>query len=334
MNVNQCGRIVAITGLGLVGGCTDGPSPLGVSQIQPVTAVDVAGLRAAPDFAQSGRITIDVVPRGESGVIPGSLTEASTRVEASGGGTSYLARTTLSQVRKTAGEKILVTAILLDSSGSMSSSDPSRLRVGAAQQWLDGVTQDRNAVQAGVFDFGAGVSTECFAATRILHDYTLDMQAARGAISGTVASGGTPLYRSTAEVLEDMGLRFKGNTYERLLVVLTDGQDSGGGSVEDVIRNANAYQIRVVSLAFGRSTPDQPLAQVAQQTNGTTLTVGEATDLSPTFGAMAATMSGSYVEAEVQLYPIPPSGETLTLAIEFHTVDGQVLEKEVRFTAP
>ena len=64
--------------------------------------------------------------------------------------------------------KQLVTALDLDSSGSMGSNDPARLRVQAAKLFVD---QLDAGDLVGVFDFGAG-KTPPFSSTRMLADFT------------------------------------------------------------------------------------------------------------------------------------------------------------------
>ncbi|KAK5663564.1 hypothetical protein OQA88_3995 [Cercophora sp. LCS_1] len=119
-------------------------------------------------------------------------------------------------------------AIVIDSSGSMSSSDPSDLR-------LCGIKADQVVAIAGFDGTSYTVFEPADPADPMVNE----------AISGIEASGGTFIARGVYEAIDKIAA-MSGTTKDRFaIVVYTDGSDSDTGELVDGINNATSLGIRV-----------------------------------------------------------------------------------------
>jgi len=326
----------AIPGLVLlVPGCWDGPSPLGLSELGEVSAVAVIGTRAAPDFAQTGRLSLVVIPMHEGEVVaPQAVREVT--VHAENGPTRGTVTGTRVREPRTDGE--IAGAILLDSSGSMGWNDPRRLRVDAGQLFVDELERARQSkgvpFTLGVFDFGAGGTSGRFWYTRVLQEYTTDVEALRQGVARTTASGGTPLFGSAIEVIAELGQAFPGGAYRRIVLLLSDGEDNRptAGTLDLVVDAARTHDVTIISVSLGQAD-ERVLQQMARESGGTSIKVEEAADLVYSVGLQAYPLTQSYLEADVRLNPVPPPGTAVALRLEVNTSFRPVSTRLV-FTAP
>jgi hypothetical protein len=327
----------AIPGLVLlVPGCWDGPSPLGLSELAEVSAVAVIGTRAAPDFAQTGRLSLVVIPMHEGEVVPPQAVREVT-VHAASGPTQGTVTGTRVREPRTDGE--IAGAVLLDSSRSMLWNDPGRLRVDAGQLFVDELEKARRSkgvpFMLGVFDFsGAGFSSGRFRYTRVLQEYTTEVEALRQGVARTIASGDTPLFGSASEVIEELGRGFPGGAYRRVVLLLSDGDDTrpSAGTLDMVVDAAHTYDVVIISVSLGQAD-EQVLQKMAQESGGTSIKVEEAADLMLSLGLQAYPLTQSYLEAEVRLNPVPPPGTAVALRLDVNSGFRPVSTSFV-FTAP
>jgi hypothetical protein len=327
----------AIPGLVLlVPGCWDGPSPLGLSELAEVSAVAVIGTRAAPDFAQTGRLSLVVIPMHEGQVVPPQAVREVT-VHAASGPTQGTVTGTRVREPRTDGE--IAGAVLLDSSRSMLWNDPGRLRVDAGQLFVDELEKARRSkgvpFMLGVFDFsGAGFSSGRFRYTRVLQEYTTEVEALRQGVARTIASGDTPLFGSASEVIEELGRGFPGGAYRRVVLLLSDGDDTrpSAGTLDMVVDAAHTYDVVIISVSLGQAD-EQVLQKMAQESGGTSIKVEEAADLMLSLGLQAYPLTQSYLEAEVRLNPVPPPGTAVALRLDVNSGFRPVSTSFV-FTAP
>jgi VWFA-related protein len=104
------------------------------------------------------------------------------------------------------------------------------------------------------------------------HDLTKDREAARKAIDGYVANGGTALY----DALSDSLVRLKRVEGRRAIVILTDGRDennpgTGPGSVrnlDDVLALAKETDAAIYSIGLGTKVDKAPLERLALLSGG------------------------------------------------------------------
>lgn len=329
--INGRWKVICIGVIFIFSGCWDGSSPLSVSDVEEVSEIDVVGVRTAPDFRSSGIVSLLVVPwhKGEP-VLPAGIRELEVQTE----DPSYEVYPFERNEKSPKTEAEIAGAILLDSSGSMSLNDRNRLRVDASHLFIDRLFQSNVPVTLGVFDFGAGYTPGCFLHTRILQDYTQNIQALRDGAELTVAVGQTPLFHSVTEVIrEDLGLRFRGKQYKRIILLLSDGINNRGGSLEEVIEQTRIHDVEIISVSLGSSADEVALGEMASQSGGSTINVLQADELLRKFDGLAATLTQSHLEARVRIDPVPPSGTQLNLRIDANT-NHRPVSANVTFTIP
>ena len=164
-----------------------------------------------------------------------------------------------------------------DSSGSMTTNDPNRLRVQAGKDFLPLLTpQDLVAV----LDFGAG-TTPPNRASRLLQGFTSDKALLSAAFDKVTQDNGTPLYDS---LLDALGLFPSSTTHRPRLVVLTDGEDNQSVSLPaEVISLANQKGIPLFTIGLGSELDFTVLQDMAGQTNGSFAEVADASGLNAVF---------------------------------------------------
>jgi len=176
--------------------------------------------------------------------------------------------------------------IHIDSSGSMKRTDSDRLRVDAANNFVDLMVRFYPGTQFAVTDFGAG-GTPPFQATRLLADFTDDVRAIRAATEQVVADGGTPLFASTLEVLEILFAGRASNRWERAMVVLSDGQPSDDELALEVYERARSLNIPLNGVALTEGQHNRVMRLLAEETEGIYTSASDADDLSQAFEAVA-----------------------------------------------
>lgn len=179
-------------------------------------------------------------------------------------------------------QDVLTTAIALDSTGSMTRTDPDELRQQAAQAFIDRMTSsDRAAVLS--FDDSTSPSAGLQVAYR-WQDFTSDKALLSAAVShATFAGGGTPLY----DAIGDANTLLAGtNGTNKSMLVLTDGGDNASSSTSaDVIAAARKSGARVYAVGLDSTgTLDfKALEQIASQTRGLFQKATDATQLKAYF---------------------------------------------------
>ncbi|KAK0631735.1 hypothetical protein B0T14DRAFT_9368 [Immersiella caudata] len=134
--------------------------------------------------------------------------------------------------------------IVIDSSGSMSSSDPNDLRLSAGRALNDFLISNAEASgsvkadQVSIVDFSSSAQT-------VFGPGDPGDPRANKAISDIVITGGTFIAGGVLEAIEQIG-KMSGETKDRSsIVVYTDGEDSSTTRLVDAITNATALGIRV-----------------------------------------------------------------------------------------
>ncbi|MEA3413268.1 MAG: discoidin domain-containing protein [Pseudomonadota bacterium] len=176
-------------------------------------------------------------------------------------------------IQKEAGEQVTV-VVDFDSSGSMLDNDPKRSRVEAGKQL---VSHLKATDRAAVMDFGASV-TQGFRSSRLLQDFTSDKALLNSAIDKVTASGGTPLYDSILDTLDQLAK--EASPTNPAVVALTDGEDNRSRSTPlDVIQQAQQQSVPVFTVGLGKGAGFPPLQDIARETGGTFVEAVNADDL-------------------------------------------------------
>ncbi|MBM3663866.1 MAG: VWA domain-containing protein [Actinobacteria bacterium] len=157
---------------------------------------------------------------------------------------------------------------VLDSSGSMSSNDPNRLRISAAQQFTDQLlSQDR----AAVVDFDDNAT--------VLQQLTSDKAAVKAALNQIDADGGTDIGAGVSAA--NQMLASNGDpTRSRVMVLLTDGE----GSYSDTYTAAAvAAGITIYTVGLGAAPDAALLGRIATGTGGRYYAVADASGIADVF---------------------------------------------------
>ena len=219
--------------------------------------------------------------------------------------------------------------ILLDSSGSMSWTDPNDLRKDAAKSFVDQLGNDD---LSAVLDFGAGADSG-FSVTRLLQDITSDKDLLYAGIDQSVAWGGTPLYDSLCETLDWM---IAGALTNPSLLVLTDGEDTASYTctMQSVIDKAQLAEIPVFSVGLGTGIDFTELQQLAGQTGGTFAAALDAEGLQTLFESMgvAVTKGRCIVLAEATFVdPLDNAGQYIIRGLLTVNIKGRIMQTPIEF---
>jgi VWFA-related protein len=131
------------------------------------------------------------------------------------------------------------------------------------------------------------------------HDLTKDREAARKAIDGYVANGGTALY----DALSDALVRLKRVEGRRAIVILTDGRDENNpgtapGSIrnlDDVIALARETDAAIFSIGLGTRVDRAPLERLARLSGGQTYFPTDVSELKEQYHRIVENMRRRYV---------------------------------------
>jgi hypothetical protein len=166
---------------------------------------------------------------------------------------------------------------------SMSSNDPGRVgRRAGGNAFFDLLTADD---QAAVLDFGPN-PTGGLGNSRLLQDFTSDVQLLRAALDLLTEEDDTPLYGSIVDGLSLLSGRLGGTG--GVIVVLTDGHDNRRETVDDAIAPAQAQQVPVYPIGLGKSVQLDELRRLAQETGGTFAEASDAAAMQAAFQGIGA----------------------------------------------
>lgn len=225
---------------------------------------------------------------------------------------SWTAQTNPCQARTGGGTDVVLLdlALLLDSSGSMSSNDPTNLRLTGAKSFVDALLpEDR----AAVVDF------DSFAVVK--QGLTTDKAAVKQAIDTIDANGGTNIGAGVAAGLNILA----GNgdpARARLMILLTDGV---GAYSPSLTTQAKAAGIAIYTIGLGAGVDDALLQSIASGTGGTYTKVANAADLPQVFRRLSQDTGGAGVDATTDT-----DGDGLT---DCQETQGVLNGNQLRFTS-
>jgi hypothetical protein len=215
----------------------------------------------------------------------------------------------------------VASAILIDDSGSMSSSDPDRQRAYAAQLFWRDILSARVGNLVALLDFGRGDTqpTPGFVQTNLLAGFTADEAVLEAGLSQVqaVAGGGTPLYESAEEVIAWMDTTTP-PTFQRTLVLITDGKPRDLRAKESVFATAARAQVRIFAVGIGAAArPDRNASAVmlvqelASLTGGIYAAADHAGELQTILQTLAQSASPARLLVNLRLTPAPAPGATM-----------------------
>ena len=228
-----------------------------------------------------------------------------------------------------ADERQVACALDIDSSSSMGSTDPTRLRVDAAQDFVDTIADLRPDSEYGIFTFrGSDANLQD---TEILQDFTDDTDAAMLAIERVRQDTDTPLYGSTREVIAYTDAARSATDHQRVVALFSDGQPTDWfRGPEEVTSLATALDTTIFTVGLGpasQTSPDadpyavQVMQELASATGGTYASADSAEELSDIFERVATGIAVGSVEIPAEASRIPTSGTSVRGTLSFDGMD-------------
>lgn len=208
----------------------------------------------------------------------------------------------------------LTAGIMLDASGSMASTDPTKQRGVAAKAFVDRL-QGSDAVAITSFSSGKP-KTAPYTQLTVHQGFSGDKTALKTAVDvAAVASGSTPLWKSTTELVDFVSKQSGSN---KVGFVLTDGNADDASQLQAAIDAAKAAKIRLFMLGLG--TPGSldvvDMQKAAADTGGLYAVTSSATDLNLVFnGAFNASQGAGCIK--LSFTPTPVAGNKITGTLNF-----------------
>lgn len=238
----------------------------------------------------------------------------------------------------------LASGVLMDSSGSMTFNDPARLRVAAASNYFEVLSENSFDNLLAVYDFttdnGSGdwLPTAPFAATRLIYDWqnttpanVLDAQVEIEL--RTLSHNGTPLFQSVLELCQSVAANPAiPIDYLKTILILSDGEDTEGGAlVSDIQQCLQDNNIVANVIGLGDDIPEVALRAMANANGGIFAKANSADALTPLFQAMAGAATEGYNIAQFTLSNPELCTSQIRGRIE---IEGTDLSGEFEFACP
>ena len=216
-------------------------------------------------------------------------------------------------------------AIHVDDSPSMRTNDAEGFRATAAQAFWTSFLGTNPANLAALTDYGwpRDSATLGFNSTRLLAGYTADRARLDGVVDSIRHSvnGSTRLYESALEVLQWTDTVIA-PTYERVLIMLTDGQPITDDTIfrDQMFAAALDQNVRVFAVGIGPASDQGPssndsavavVRELAARTGGIYTGTSSASQLLPVLTALATVSTDDQLLVLLTLDPVPPPGAVL-----------------------
>lgn len=174
----------------------------------------------------------------------------------------------------------LAVSLVVDKSGSLSSSDLSNIRQASVD--FIGLLSPGDSVAVYQFD----------SVVRLLQDYTTDLSLAISAVNAILSPGGsTALYDGIYSAAEHAA----GITGRKGVIVMTDGRNNASThSITQAIGRAVLAGVPVFTIGFGNADP-VVLTDIADQTGGLYYAGATSSDLQDLLNRLGAVLNSQYV---------------------------------------
>ena len=305
--------------LPLAAACGDSSGP----EAPEVTDLKVSGIRVDEvRFRQNGEFELGLLALDNAGksILNQNADISATLTEVDGASPTGYSIASVGASAESPQNKPTFAAILLDNSGSMSSSDPNEMRADAAQLFWEAVLPVNSANRVSFLDFGAG-STDAFSYTRLLQTWTADQSALEAQLAEVGPFGGTPLYESVEETANWIASSTTASSTNRVLLVLSDGQPNSTAQRESAIAAANAAGITIHTVGLGPasdaasnySTAAVAAArELAERGGGVYSSATDAFALASIFQTLAQVSGQGQLVGVFKVSPTPPSGSRVS----------------------
>lgn len=226
------------------------------------------------------------------------------------------------------------TALLIDQSGSMSTSDPFDLRIEATKIFFSALSGQDNAALYALAGNNADRKIPGDSIVTAYSDgFTQTLDEALVDTLKDLEGGDTPLFDSIYITL-DLTAASAQNIYKSV-IVLTDGVDDavGGptyGGLDGAIDYANTLGIKIHTIGLGNKTDQDTLTQLATTTGGAYIIAANAEQLEAVLKALNTLLSGggAYYSVPITVTDVNAglvAGDTLEGNILITLDDGSVV---------
>jgi uncharacterized protein YegL len=200
----------------------------------------VIGTSVPSDLLANGTFEISALPLdGDGEAILSSGTSVTVTVQSPA---SIEARVEAQQAFAPSGNPLAV-AVNIDASGSMATTDPTDARLAGAKALVETLLKAPTGFEAAIFRYPF--------AGALLQEFTDDPADLNAAIDQIGANGGTPTYTSLDIILDYMEDEKDASSYERAIVLLSDGQPGDANLKQSVCAKATSLQIPIYSIGLG-----------------------------------------------------------------------------------
>ena len=212
-------------------------------------------------------------------------------------------------------QDVLTAAITLDSTGSMSLTDPNQLRKAAALAFVDRMTAKD---QAAVLSFDTSTTPSAgLSAAYLWQDFTSDKTLLNTAVGKATFDGGsTPVYDAVKDANTLLTAKSGAN---KSILVLTDGLDNSSDALPaEVIAAAKQSGTRVFAVGLDSlgGLDFSTLEQIASQTGGLFQKASDAAQLTTYFDNVFNAVNAQGC-LEVKFSTKPPVGTDVTGKLAF-----------------
>ncbi len=214
-------------------------------------------------------------------------------------------------------------AIDIDSSGSMSSNDSEYVRKDASKLFVENILSYDSTSEFNIYDFGAGSTTGFSYSRQLTSDWTSDVTTIDAAIDEVVASGGTPLFESIYEILQAFVVEKAASSYQRAMLVLSDGSPDSYTNRTTVYEYAVSNTIPINTVYLGDSDyTAATMRELAENTGGIYASADDADALEDAFvGLSLGTNEGYLVYTLTFADPDEIYGSTVSIELEIVAKD-------------
>lgn len=180
--------------------------------------------------------------------------------------------------------------ILMDQSGSMSSSDPNDSRIEAGKIFLSALGAG-DEVYLAAFASGGSLQYDITgygnSFTSIGSSYFSTVQSLKNLVGG-----GTPLYKAIASMVDYVSTG--GKNLNKAVVAFTDGQHTDGGwTVDQLVQSAVSKHVKVFTMGLSSNVDVGVLGAIATRTGRALMWAGDARQLVSLFGSLGGVLHGT-----------------------------------------
>jgi hypothetical protein len=181
--------------------------------------------------------------------------------------------------------------LLMDQSGSITSTDPNDARIQASKIFMGALGPGDNVHLSAFAGSGRLISYEV---TSWGNGFTPDGASYFSVLDqlATLEGGGTPLYKATHTMLDYTSKNAPNNN--KALLVFTDGEDTDGGrTIDDIAALSGSTGVKVFTIGLGSGVNRPALGEIAARCNGSFFVATDARQLVSMYKSLGNLLNGT-----------------------------------------